>query len=905
MRKLRLIALLLPLWGMCAHAHDTGADRFGASSGTLRISRETSAKQISRAGELTPEDILGAPEGTVFGGEFTDDAAYMGYQNSDQGRPDYSTKFYQHFSGNFYTFNSLRFFGFFNYFDAENYNWLFCDERAGIDEDGNMTKPVRFEVSFYKEGADGYPGELVYTKEFDLLGEDTKVEYGDQTSGFQDIYAFDVELGEELKLETGFLSVSAVDTGDSPACWFSLFAASSSVDYGLILFGENGYQYSTLPMIFYLKGTGDMAAQKALKFNRLLAPSTVAGTPYERVQIEFTNAGSQPMSDISLELWADGTLVSTETPGITLGSLKSHKYTFTGRVNCSDPGLHNFEIRNVTPGDEKLCAEAYKFSIDRPAPGATGESRSENCDPTYISNVTFGDINNTTEGSNYSDFTDQKATIHPGETVNLSVIPKSKYAYTVAYIDWNGNGILGEKEETYLLQDTNNFEIPITIPTNITVTEGDKLVRVINTYDTPQPEGVYDYGETEDYTLTVIRNSNTPALAASVEMIDTKLNRNSSSAAITLSNNGSATLTGDLTYTYILPNYPGSGFSTAEADVAGTNAPKVSVARKSISKAGRLAAPKADANTAYTVRYDNGQYDAIGIENSESSIYAHLYPGNMLAALDGMSLTSVDVYISSVPGNSSIVIYGPGTQTACGEIICEQPFEAKADSWNHIVLQTPVPISDKDIWVGVKTSGFTDSQYIIGIDHGPALRGFGDIVNIGGEIWWSMADLGLNYNYCIRANVSGTPTPAISWMTLSSNKADIAAGASANYNVALDAADLNDNSLYEAVIDITTNDELCPKMSIPVYLVNGTLNSVAAATFNDSDCTVAVEGNRLTVNAQSADVKSMTLYSVAGQTVCLAYGSSMDVSGINGGVHVLSVNLSNGETRSFKVLIRK
>jgi len=762
-----------------------------------------------------------------------------------------------------------------------------------------MTKPVRFEVSFCKETADGTPGEVVYTKEFDLLGSDTGVQYGDYQSGFQDIYAFDVDLGKELKLETGFLSVSAVDQGDSPSCWFSLFAASSSIDYGLVLFDGEVYQPSTLPMIFYFKGTGELSAQKSLKFNRLLAPSADAETPYERVQIEFTNAGSQPLNDIRLELWADGGLVSTENPGITLGSLKSHKYTFTGRVNCSAPGLHNFEIRNVTPGDEKLCAEAYKFTIDKPVPGAVGESRSEDCEATYISNVTFGSINNTTEGSNYSDFTDKKAIIHPGETIQLSVTPKSQWAYTVAYIDWNGNGILGEKGE-FIDLEGNDFQVNVTIPDNIAVTEGDKLVRIINTYDTPQPTGVYDYGETEDYTLTVARKPNTPALATSVEVIDTQLNNDSKATTITLSNNGSGALTGDLTYTYILPNYPGSGFSTAEANI---NAPKVSVARKAINKAGRLATPKADANTVYTIRYDNGQYDAIGIENSESSTYAHLYPGNMLAALEGMTLTSVDVYISSVADNNSIVIYGPGTQTKCGELICEQSFQAKEDSWNHIVLSKPVTVSGNDLWVGVKMSGFSGSQYHIGIDHGPALRGFGDIVNIGGEIWWSMADLGLDYNYCIRANVSGTPTPAISWMTLSNNKANIAAGSSVNYDVTLDASGLDDKSLYEAVIDITTNDELCPKLSIPVYLINGKFNSLDAVTVND--CAIAVEGNRLIVNAQSAGVESLTLFNTAGQAVSLSSGSSMDISSLNSGIYLLSIKLDNGTSRSHKIMIRK
>jgi hypothetical protein len=42
-----------------------------------------------------------------------------------------------------------------------------------------MTTPIRFEVSFWKEDEKGYPGEKVYSKEFDLIGEKTGVHDGD------------------------------------------------------------------------------------------------------------------------------------------------------------------------------------------------------------------------------------------------------------------------------------------------------------------------------------------------------------------------------------------------------------------------------------------------------------------------------------------------------------------------------------------------------------------------------------------------------------------------------------------------------------------------------------------------------------------------------------------------------
>lgn len=43
----------------------------------------------------------------------------------------------------------MRFLGFFNYFDEEAYDWIYCHERGEMDEDLNMTKPVTFTIGIY------------------------------------------------------------------------------------------------------------------------------------------------------------------------------------------------------------------------------------------------------------------------------------------------------------------------------------------------------------------------------------------------------------------------------------------------------------------------------------------------------------------------------------------------------------------------------------------------------------------------------------------------------------------------------------------------------------------------------------------------------------------------------------
>lgn len=82
--------------------------------------------------------------------------------------------------------------------------------------------------------------------------------------------------------------------------------------------------------------------------------------------------------------------------------------------------------------------------------------------------------------------------------------------------------------------------------------------------------------------------------------------------------------------------------------------------------------------------------------------------------LGGMKISSVDVFIGDLPTDeTSIVIYGQKSQAECGDIITEQVFTPTEHSWNHVVLDNPVEISDKDIWVGVKMDGLTETTSLV------------------------------------------------------------------------------------------------------------------------------------------------------------------------------------------------
>jgi hypothetical protein len=81
--------------------------------------------------------------------------------------------------------------------------------------------------------------------------------------------------------------------------------------------------------------------------------------------------------------------------------------------------------------------------------------------------------------------------------------------------------------------------------------------------------------------------------------------------------------------------------------------------------------------------------------------------------------------------------------------------------WNYVALTTPVPIDvTQELWVGYYIN--TTTGYPAGVDDGPAIDGYGNMMNYGG--WQTLIQINpdLNYNWNIAAHVmtvSGATMP--------------------------------------------------------------------------------------------------------------------------------------------------
>lgn len=850
--------------------------------------------------KITVDEIFAAPENTVLDGPYiADQVGYSGFQSSDQGRPGMSTIFYQAFHGCYKTVNEVRVIGMFNYFDDENYNWLGCDSRGGISEDFEMTEPVKFEIAFYRQDENGRPGELVSRQESDIIGRYLGVTYG---SGENEtpLYEFRVALDEPVKLEAGFMAFSAVDMGDTPSCWFSVFTADTSIDYAYVYMGEEyGLNFANLPAVFSFMGDGSMAAQRALRVDNIMAPASTAHGSHEKVTAKVVNAGAQVLDDATLELWVDGQRVAVETIPESIAPGASFSYTFVSRADLSAAGDHKIEVRNVTPGDEaisKMYAVASTYSM---AEGEACESGHEYDDPRVgITRVTVGTIDNSSESDSYTDYSSTEGgvtEIRPGETLTISMEPLGAFV-TGVWVDWNNDGVFsGAGEEIGYIYDN---DLELTIPENVPVTEGLKRMRVVmDVYGSPSPCGSYYFGETEDYGLIVKRNEATSSVATDIAEVSGETEGDVCHSALAISNNGDALLEGSLGVVYDLPEVY-EPRSLAPARDFGS-----SLKSQKVLKAGKA---ETETESEYVLRYDGGYESAVSLGNYSAGVFAHYYPRERMRALKGMKISSIEVFINELPEGTHIKVYGQGVDRAhAGEVLADQEFTAQPGMWNVVTLDNPVEITGEDIWFGVEMLNMSASKYHIGIDGVPAIAGYGDLCNIGGETWWSMSELGIDHNYCIRANVTGERSAYINWLTLDKDNISLGSGESATVKVSMNPANLNEG-MYEAAIEIRSNDELKPVYTIPVYFANGILASIDAVSVVKSEISFTTEG--VSINAENA-LANIRVVDLSGHLMSdMAPGKNnvtVPVDGFADGVYVLYVKYVDGTSESLKFAISR
>ncbi len=206
--------------------------------------------------------------------------------------------------------------------------------------------------------------------------------------------------------------------------------------------------------------------------------------------VSFTDQSSNGPTSWSWT-FAGGTPASSsaQNPTVTYNTAGTYSVTLTATNSAgSDPETKTNYI-TVTDTPITYC-----------------DSTSTNNNYEWIAKVEVGNVNNSSNASGYTDFTNKVVNTSAGATVNLTLTPGfagSSYSeYWVIWVDWNGDGDFADTgEEVYGGSGSSAVSSSFTVPSSA---GGTTRMRVSMQYDSaPSSCGSFTYGEVEDYTITV------------------------------------------------------------------------------------------------------------------------------------------------------------------------------------------------------------------------------------------------------------------------------------------------------------------------------------------------------------------------------------------------------------------
>jgi hypothetical protein len=218
------------------------------------------------------------------------------------------------------------------------------------------------------------------------------------------------------------------------------------------------------------------------------------------------------------------------------------------------------------------------------------------------------------------------------------------------------------------------------------------------------------------------------------------------------------------------------------------------------------------------IRYDNGEnFSWVGLSNGGTFQAATYFPYSTIWQYTGMEISQIEFFIKEAITDCRIQVFGQGSASIPGPLLYEEVVEVTPDSWNLIELSTPVIISEGDLWIGYQVThdaGF----YPGGIDAGPAVAGFGDMVNFSGS-WATLSGYGINNNWNIAGYLTGTPF--FTWLKTDTTSGTINQNQSQTINISINSLGLS-QGIHEASLILTSNDPLTPEVIVPVTLNVGT-----------------------------------------------------------------------------------
>ncbi len=240
---------------------------------------------------------------------------------------------------------------------------------------------------------------------------------------------------------------------------------------------------------------------------------------HESVTVRVINFGTATQSNIPVNYSINGgAAVSEVIPG-PINPGDTAIYTFTTSANLLAYNTYSFAAYTTLSSDNILINDtAYKSVTNSPLVYCTSAA-------TYtadedLGNVTFAGINNTSPSPHNGTYTNYSVSVAPGNIapggtypISVTIVDDAASYYTgycEVYIDYNQDGTFAEPGEvvfggSYPALASATITGTVIVPSTVTI--GNTRMRVVvtenGTASSVLPCGTYNYGETEDYTITI------------------------------------------------------------------------------------------------------------------------------------------------------------------------------------------------------------------------------------------------------------------------------------------------------------------------------------------------------------------------------------------------------------------
>jgi len=151
------------------------------------------------------------------------------------------------------------------------------------------------------------------------------------------------------------------------------------------------------------------------------------------------------------------------------------------------------------------------------------------------------------------------------------------------------------------------------------------------------------------------------------------------------------------------------------------------------------------------IHWDDGVNSGMSIGTNAQAEFsvAHRWEPAQLVDYDGASVTQIAFFPAEPTATYKVRVWiGAGA----ANLVVDQACSPISGQWNTVTLTTPVPIDiTQELWVGYYIN--TPTGYPAGVDDGPAIDGYGNMMDFGG--WQTLLQLNpdLDYNWNISAHV--------------------------------------------------------------------------------------------------------------------------------------------------------